>query len=104
MATQVSARGFDPDDAIIALAPRPGEHTLRTEDILDTIERQGSDIALVLFSGIQFYTGQYFAIKEITSAARAKACRISCTGIERSAEYDSVLYRAACAAGTLRMA
>ena len=61
---------------MIALTPRPGEHTLRTEDILDTIERQGSDIALVLFPGIQFYTGQYFVIKEITSAARAKVCRM----------------------------
>ena len=87
---------------MIALAPRPGEHTLRTEDILDTIERQGSDIALVLFSGIQFYTGQYFAIKEITSAARTKVCRISCPSGERNAEYDSGLHRAACAAGTLR--
>ncbi|KAH9901061.1 kynureninase [Cubamyces lactineus] len=74
MATQVSARGFDPDDAIIALAPRPGEHILRTEDIISTIEREGSSIALVLFSGVQFYTGQWFAMKEITAAAKAQGC------------------------------
>ncbi|KAI0328557.1 kynureninase [Cubamyces sp. BRFM 1775] len=74
MATQVSARGFNPDDAIIALTPRPGEHTLRTEDILSTIEREGSSIALVLFSGVQFYTGQRFAMKEITAAAKAQGC------------------------------
>lgn len=73
-ATQVSARGYDPDDAVIALAPRAGEHILRTEDILDTIERQGSSIALVLFPGVQFYTGQVFPYKEITAAARAKVC------------------------------
>ncbi|KAI0665134.1 kynureninase [Cubamyces menziesii] len=73
-ATQVSARGFDPDDAVIALAPRPGEHTLRTEDILSTIEREGASIALVLFSGVQFYTGQWFAMKEITAAAKAQGC------------------------------
>ncbi len=71
-ATSVSARGYDPDDAIIALSPRPGEHILRTEDILDTIRREGSSIALVLFAGVQFYTGQFFAIQEITAAARAQ--------------------------------
>ncbi|TFK84620.1 kynureninase [Polyporus arcularius HHB13444] len=74
-ATSVSARGYDPDDAVIALSPRPGEHILRTEDILDTIRREGSSIALVLFAGVQFYTGQFFAIQEITAAARAQGCK-----------------------------
>ncbi|KAI0780796.1 kynureninase [Trametes elegans] len=74
MATQVSARGLNPGDTIIALSPRPDEHLLRTEDILNTIEREGSSIALVLFSGIQFYTGQWFAMKEITAAAKAQGC------------------------------
>ncbi|KAI0831447.1 kynureninase [Trametes gibbosa] len=74
MATQVAARGYAPSDAIIALAPRTGEHTLRTEDILAAIEREGASIALVLFAGVQFYTGQFFAIKEITAAAKAQGC------------------------------
>ena len=73
-ATQVSSRGFDPTDAIIELSPRPGEHTLRTEDILSTIQRSGPHIALVLFAGVQFYTGQYFAIPTITAAAHAHGC------------------------------
>ena len=71
-ATAVAARGFDPEDAVLALSPRAGEHTLRTDDILDTIRREGSRIALVLFPGVQFYTGQFFAIREITAAARAQ--------------------------------
>ncbi|KAH9857016.1 kynureninase [Lenzites betulinus] len=73
-ATQVAARGYKPDDAIIALSPRAGEHTLRTEDILATIAREGARIALVLFPGVQFYTGQFFAIPEITAAAKAQGC------------------------------
>lgn len=89
-ATQVSARGYDPDDAVIALAPRPGEHILRTEDILDTIERQGSSIALVLFPGVQFYTGQVFPYKEITAAARAKVC-FFCSGV--SADGRLLIYK-----------
>ncbi|KAI0636839.1 kynureninase [Trametes polyzona] len=74
MATQLTSRGLDPNEAIIAMTPRPGEHTLRTEDILRTLERDGARIALVLFSGVQFYTGQWFRMPEITAAAKAQGC------------------------------
>ncbi|OBZ75336.1 Kynureninase [Grifola frondosa] len=73
-ASQVAAHGYDPADAIIALEPRAGEYTLRTEDILGTLARDGAQIALVLFSGCQFYTGQVFPMREITAAARAQGC------------------------------
>ena len=52
------------------IAPRPGEHTLRTEDIIDLIHKD-KDIALVMLSGIQYYTGQFFEMEKIT---KAKAC------------------------------
>lgn len=52
--------------------PRDGEYTLRTSDILDVIAREGSTIALVMFSGVQYYTGQAFAIETITRAAKAQ--------------------------------
>lgn len=73
---QVQLHGFEPEDALIALAPREseGEYTLRTEDILRTIEEHGDQIAVVLFSGIQFYTGQLFDIEAITRAGKAKGC------------------------------
>lgn len=64
--------GFDTEDALIALAPREHEFTLRTEDILKCIEEQGEKIAVVIFSGIQFYTGQFFHIEKITKAAKSK--------------------------------
>ncbi|KZT11241.1 kynureninase [Laetiporus sulphureus 93-53] len=74
MASQVIAHGLDPASAIIEIAPRPGEHTIRTVDILDTIKREGASIALVLFSGIQYYTGQLFAMQKITRAAKEQGC------------------------------
>lgn len=43
---------------------------MREEDILDTIAKEGSKIALVIFSGVQYYTGQLFPIKNITKAAK----------------------------------
>lgn len=64
--SQVKHHGFNYNDAVIELEPREGEHTLRTEDILKAIEDNSSELALVFFSGVQYYTGQYFNIQEIT--------------------------------------
>lgn len=55
-------------DALIQLAPRQGEATLRTEDIVETIEREGDSIALILLGGVNYYTGQAFDMRVITEA------------------------------------
>ena len=67
--SQVKFHGYDYDDAVIEVKPRKGEHTLRTEDILKSIEENSDTISLVFFSGVQYYTGQLFDIKTITEAA-----------------------------------
>lgn len=71
-ASQVRLHGYDPAEAIIEISPRHGEFTLRESDILDTITREGSSIALVIFGGVQYYTGQWFPMKTITHAAKAQ--------------------------------
>lgn len=48
------------DNAVIALEPREGEDTLRTEDILNTLEQHRDEIALVWLPLVQYYTGQLF--------------------------------------------
>jgi kynureninase len=67
--SQAKYHGFDPEDAIIEVSPREGEYTLQTQDIISAIEQHGESIALVLFGGVNYYTGQYFDIKSITDAA-----------------------------------
>ena len=67
--TQVKFHGLDPKEAIIEVAPRAGEHTLRTEDILAEIERHKDELALVMMAGLQYYTGQVFDMEAITAAA-----------------------------------
>lgn len=52
-----------------------GEFTLRTEDILRVIEEQGDSIAVVMLSGVQYYTGQLFHMAAITAAAKKKVMR-----------------------------
>ena len=70
--SQIRLHGLDPADALIELSPREGETTLRTEDILAALEQEGPTIALCLFSGVQYYTGQLFEIGAITAAAKAQ--------------------------------
>ena len=69
METQVKFHGLDPIDAIIEVKPREGEYSIRTEDILSTIKQYGHQTALVLFAGVNYYTGQLFDMKTITEAA-----------------------------------
>ena len=68
--THVRHHGLNPDETIIEVQPRNGEHIIRTEDILQTIETYKEETALVLFSGINYYTGQLFDIPAITTAAK----------------------------------
>jgi kynureninase len=42
---------------------------LRREDILDTIEQHKDSLALVMMGGVNYYTGQFFPLKEITQKA-----------------------------------
>ncbi len=67
--SQVRWHGYDPDKTIIEVAPRPGETTLHEEDILEAIEKNGAETALVLFGGVNYYTGQFFDIESIAQAA-----------------------------------
>ena len=66
--SQIRQRGFDPSDSLVVLAPRPGEETLRPDDVLAAIDECGSELALVLLPGVQYYTGQVFPMSEITRA------------------------------------
>ncbi len=67
--SQARWHGFAPEQAIVEVAPRQGEECLRTEDIVSTIERHGKETALVLFGGVNYFTGQYFDLPAITRAA-----------------------------------
>lgn len=69
METQAMMHGFDPAEAVIEIAPRKGEHTLRMEDIEDCIRTHKKNLSLVLFGGVNYYTGQFFDLRRITELA-----------------------------------
>jgi kynureninase len=68
MESQVKFHGLDPYDAIIEVSPRKGEHCIRHEDILDTIEKNKDSIALIMMGGVNYFTGQVFDMKAIADA------------------------------------
>jgi len=65
METQAKLHGFNPADAVIEIAPRKGEHTIRIEDIEATIKKHKKNLAVVVFGGVNYYTGQFFDMKKI---------------------------------------
>lgn len=68
--SQVKFHGFDPKDAIIEIKRREGEANIRLEDIIAKIDEVGSELALVLIGGVNYYTGQVFDMKTITAAGQ----------------------------------
>ncbi len=74
--TQARLHGLDPADAIVEMTPRPGEHTLRTEDIEAKIAELGDSLATVIFGGINYYTGQVFDMAAITRAGHAMGAKV----------------------------
>mgnify|MGYP000072379438 FL=1 len=66
--SQVNFHGYATEDAIVEVKRREGEHNIRLEDVLATINAVGDELALVLIGGVNYYTGQVFDMKTITEA------------------------------------
>ncbi len=74
--SQARLHGLAPAAAIVELLPRPGEHTLRTADILARIAELGDTLAVVLLGGVNYYTGQAFDMAAITAAGHAAGATV----------------------------
>jgi kynureninase len=68
--TQIRHHGLDPKDALVLASPRKNEFTVRTEDILDLIDKNRDSLAIVWIAGVNFFTGQLFDMLAITKAAQ----------------------------------
>jgi len=74
--SQLTWHGRDRADSLIQVAPRPGEHLLRHEDLVAEIERHRSRLALVLLPGIQYLTGQLLDLGALAKVAHAAGARV----------------------------
>ena len=64
--SQVRMHGFDPETSIVEVSPVEGETLISTEQIKEVIRKNGDRTALVLFGGIQYFTGQCLDMAEIS--------------------------------------
>src|SRR5207247_3910748 len=46
------------------------EFTIRTQDIIDLMEKHADQLAVVMLAGVNFFTGQLFDIEKIAAGAR----------------------------------
>jgi kynureninase len=72
--SQITFHGYDPTESLLEIAARPGETTIRTEDIEKLLSEKGEQIALILLGGVNYYSGQAFDCRRITEAAHAQGC------------------------------
>ncbi len=72
--THLQTRGLDPSEHLLVVTPAAGEHTIATADIEAILHEHGDEIALVLFGGVNFFTGQVFDIAKITELGHARGC------------------------------
>ena len=68
--TQIIHHGLDTKVALIRARPRKGEFTIRTENLIELIEKQEDQLAVVMLAGVNFFTGQLLDIEAITVAAQ----------------------------------
>ncbi len=73
--SQVRFYGLDAS-CVVEATPRVGEHLLRTEDIIDLIEQHQDELALVMLSGVNYYTGQLYNMPEITRAGHKAGAKV----------------------------
>ncbi|MEJ0036655.1 MAG: kynureninase [Gammaproteobacteria bacterium] len=67
--SQIGWHGLNPAADLIELAPAPGEDLVPEAAIEAFLAEQGPSVALVLWPGLQFRTGQAFDLKRISTAA-----------------------------------
>jgi kynureninase len=72
--SQILFHGFDPAASLIECRPREGESCLRDEDIAALVEREGRNIALILFAGVNYATGQLFNMQQIAALGHRMGC------------------------------
>ncbi|MGB1231974.1 MAG: kynureninase [Winogradskyella sp.] len=74
--SQLRHHGYDDKDGLILWTPREGEELLRYEDLETILETHGNNIALLMIGGVNYYTGQFFNFKRITTLGHKHGCMV----------------------------
>jgi kynureninase len=74
VASQIAWWRLDPREALVEMAPPAGSDTIPEESIEAYLAEHGSEVALVLWPGVQYRTGQAFDLGRIARAAHRAGC------------------------------
>ena len=74
--SQLRHHGYDDKDGVVLWKPREGEELLNYDDLEAILEAQGDEIALIMIGGINYYTGQFFDLKRITTLGHKYGCNV----------------------------
>jgi kynureninase len=72
--THLRCRGVDPARGLLSIPPRAGEQTVRNDDVESLLAHRGPEIAVVLFNGVNFFTGQWLDMQRIAELAHQQGC------------------------------
>lgn len=76
VAAQIEWRGLDPRVDLIELPPRKGEDLVPEDAVENYLSKRGHEVALVLWPGVQFRTGQAFDLDRIARAGHSVGCMV----------------------------
>lgn len=74
--SQLRHHGHSDKEGLILWKPRENEELLRYEDLEAILDEQGDQVALILIGGVNYYTGQYFDLKRITTLGHQYGCKV----------------------------
>ncbi len=67
--SQLKYHGYDPNEGIIELQPDEGTDIVSRKTIQEAFEKHGHEIAMTLIGGVNYYSGQFYDMKQITEWA-----------------------------------
>jgi len=76
MESQINFYGYDSKEGLILWKPREGEELCRFEDLVQILEKQGEEIALLMIGSTNYYSGQSYPLKKITELGHKYNCKV----------------------------
>ena len=74
--SQIRFHGFDPAECLIEVEPDPETGLIGADALEDVLTRHGHRVALILWPGVQYRTGQVFDLQAITALGHFYGCTV----------------------------
>jgi len=74
--SQIRFHGYNQDDALLFLKPRPENDFIDNSDVDVILEKHGDEIALIMLGGVNYYSGQFYDLKYICDRGHQYGCTV----------------------------